>query len=133
MLSVIVIAKQRKRVEKGEPFPYFDVMDFVPNWCGTKPQTGTKAPATFGAWVAGFQDFALAAAANGMWSFVASYTHFRQCTRIACESKLEGKTWHLVVAYDELARKAWAERAARGKTLHAHTDLSMFPQIWCFR
>ena len=109
-----LMARQKKSMGNGSPCPYFDICDFMPDWCGIKHPTDPKKVFSFVAWTAGFQDFALAADAAEMWSFVASYTHLRHCMRIACEASLEGKTWHLAVAYDRIARKTWAERALRG-------------------
>ena len=59
-----LIAKHRKRMGKGEPFPFFDISDFVPDWCGARGPTTAKLPTTLAAWLAGFQDFALAADAD---------------------------------------------------------------------
>ena len=115
-----LMARQKKSIEMGSPCPYFDISDFVPDWCGTKHPSDTKRVLSFSAWTAGFQDFALAAAATEMWSYVASYTHLRHCMRIACEASSEGKTWHLAVACDRIARKAWAERALRGASTYFH-------------
>ena len=78
-------------------------------------QAGIKVPLTSAAWIADFQDFVLAAAAANMWSFVASYTHLRHCMRIACEARLEQRSWHLALLYDEIARKTWSEKTMRGK------------------
>ena len=111
-----LIAKQRKNMSKGDPFPYFDVNDFAPDWCRLNHKTH------FTAWIAAYQDFALAAAANNCWSFVASYAHLRNCMRIACEANLEGKNWHLAALYDKIARKCWSEKAMRGESrLLLHT------------
>ena len=113
------ITEQRESMRDGEPFPFVEIRDFVPDWCETKPNELTinyKLPPNFFAWVAGFQDFALAAEATNMWSYASSYMHLRHCIRIAAEAMYEKKTWHLAAAYDELARKSWSERVRRGAT-----------------
>ena len=107
-----VIAKLRKRNVK-DPFPFFEVTDFMPNWCGAgEDKKTTELPA----WLASYQNFALAAASAGMWSYVAAYMHMRICMQIAVEARQEGKSWRLAVRYDELVRKKWSEKAERGTT-----------------
>ena len=68
------------------------------------------------AWLASYQNFALAAASTGMWNYVAAYMHIRICLQIAVEARQEGKSWRLAVRYDELVRRKWDEKAMRGMT-----------------
>ena len=108
-----LLAKLRKRNVK-DPFPFFEVTDFMPDWCGAGED---KKTAEMPAWLASYQNFALAAASAGMWSYVAAYMHMRICMQIAVEARQEGKSWRLAVRYDELARQKWSEKAMRGMTL----------------
>ena len=105
-----IIAKQKKR-GISDPFPVFDVTDFMPNWCGA---TNDKKTMDMGIWLASYQSFALAAHAAGMWNYTAAYMHMRNCMQIMVEARQESKSWKLAVLYDELVRKGWSEKAARG-------------------
>ena len=74
-----------------EPFTYFEVMDFMPDRSGAD-QASDKKNLDMAAWLAAYQNFALAASATGRWDYVASHTHMRICMQIAWEARQEGKT-----------------------------------------
>ena len=91
----------------------------MPDWCGV---TGDKKPMDLTAWLASYQNFALAAHAAGMWNYTSAYMHMRNIMQIMVEARQENKTWKLAVLYDGFARKNWSEKAARGA--------SFFYQSW---
>ena len=86
-------------------------------------------------WVVSFQGFQLAADACGMFSYVSSQAHLRICLQIACAYTLlvcglctfvvllcnlgrasaEVRRHQLAQLYDEMARREWSEKAARGQ------------------
>ena len=121
LASLMAKVKRRSGIER-EPFPYFDVMDFMPDWSGAE-QASDKKNMDMTAWLAAYQNFALAASATGMWNYVSSHTHMRICMQIAWEARLENWTrwhapsWKLAFAYDKLARKKWSEKDLRGLEL----------------
>ena len=115
LASLMAKVKRRSGIER-EPFPYFDVMDFMPDWSGAE-QASDKKNMDMTAWFAAYQNFALAASATGMWNYVSSHTHMRICMQIAWEARQENKSWKLAFAYDKLARKKWSEKDLRGLEL----------------
>ena len=66
-------------------------------------------------WVAGFQCYALSAAACEIWSLPAAWAHFRVCMEIAATAALSKRRATLAVTYDRLARQTWCNKAARGR------------------
>ena len=112
LASLATKLRKRTGIDRNT-FPYFEVADFMPDWAGLRKGKGLD----FTGWKAAFEDFALAAAAAGMWDYTSAYTHLRICTQIAVEARQEGKDWTLARSYDELARKSWNERMLRGEKL----------------
>jgi hypothetical protein len=93
-------------------------------------------------WIAGFQNMALAAAANEArvycctvatsvfctqrisicqaWTYTASMAHLRVCLELAAGAHAEKRAHGLAQIYDELCRSSWTEKALRGAPIARH-------------
>ena len=77
LASLMAKVKKRAGIER-EPFTFFEVMDFMPDWSGAD-QASDKKNLDMTAWLAAYQNFALAASATRMWDYVSSHTHMGIC------------------------------------------------------
>lgn len=120
----------------SEPFVFVDMRDFEPSWCkigeavlpedAVKEHEGSEKEAPARAtlapkkcqpvlrWSVAFDKWAVFAAARGHLSFAKCLAHKELCQKIAFRATKKGRTAALGVIYDELCRKAWAERAMLG-------------------
>jgi len=70
----------------------------------------SKRISTMHQWVAAFLRWAYAAAASGQVSLGAAMSHVDICLRVSEESRGKGRPASVAIVYDEVCRKAWAER-----------------------
>jgi len=66
-------------------------------------------------WVIAYQCYALAADATEVLKYTSAMAHMRTCLEIAAGANSEKRRHALAIIYDELCRKEWNQRAARGK------------------
>ena len=102
LASIMAKVKKGALVER-EPFPYFDIMDFMPNWPGVE-QASDKKNIKMTAWLAAY-------------TCIPVVCHIDLLHQIAWEARQENKSWKLAFAYDKLARKKWSEKDLRGLEL----------------
>ena len=104
-----------------------DAADFGNSWEPSKKKLDLVQ------WIAAYQCFALAsdAAEVGVhlslcillqllsghlqvWKYTAAMAHFRNCLEVAAGAAAEKRRYTLAITYDELCRKHWNQKAARG-------------------
>ena len=49
-----------------------------------------------------------------VWQYTAAMAHFRNCLEVAAGAAAEKRRYTLAITYDELCRKHWSQKAARG-------------------
>ena len=49
-----------------------------------------------------------------VWKYTAAMAHFRNCMEVAACAAAEKRRYTLAITYDELCRKHWSQKAARG-------------------
>ena len=49
-----------------------------------------------------------------VWKYTAAMAHFRNCMEVAAGAAAEKRRYTLAITYDELCRKHWSQKAARG-------------------
>ena len=66
------------------PFPYSDAMAFAPNFAKTPGATEEAKPVMpdMVRWLAAYEDFSVASAAAGMWSYAATRAHLKKCLQV---------------------------------------------------
>ena len=62
-------------------------------------------------WQAAFDNYAIAAAAVGQWSYTSALAHRSICLKIAYHSLREKRRHSLAIWYDDLARQKWSKCA----------------------
>jgi len=60
-----------------------------------------------------------AAVLSQVWTFTAAMAHLRACLEIAAAASAEKRRYSLAIIYDEICRKEWPQKAARGKPVLA--------------
>ena len=136
-----IATKAKALLKKGiaHPFVFVDLRKALPSWAAystrddvsddegadscalrsiAKALGATDKPKpkhlTFLQWVAAYQRYALAAQVTGQMNYTSAMVHFENCLRVGEEAKAKGSLIALAACYDSVARREWADMAAKG-------------------